>query len=163
MLKLQPNQCIKFTYTNWEGKTAERSCLVQEVLFGTTDFHPTPQFLLKGLDIEKGAERIYSMADMTNLTVAPMPALEELIGLHYPEQKSLFASRQYQLAEQVLSLQMSTKWGQDGMAAKLGIPLKEYLAFENGTLDYGVKEYEILIDHMKSLIEGDAIHGKSKE
>lgn len=159
MLILQPNQCIKFTYTNWQGETAERSCLVQEVMFGETDYHPTPQFLLKGLDLDRGAERIYAMSDIKNLTAAPMPSLEGLIGLHYPEQKALFASKQYRLAERVLELQMSTDWGQDGMATKLGIPLKEYLVFENGTLEYGVNEYGILIDHIEKLIAGNAEHG----
>lgn len=54
---------ITITYTNWKGVTSERSIIPRGVWFGSTEWHPEPQWLVKALDVEKGAERDFALAD----------------------------------------------------------------------------------------------------
>lgn len=55
---------VEIIYTNWKGVTATRSIQPIEIWFGTTDYHPTAQWLLKALDIEKGEQRDFAMQDI---------------------------------------------------------------------------------------------------
>lgn len=54
-------------YTNWRGVTAERHLRVLRVYHGATRYHPEPQWLVEGLDLDKGEERTFAWADMTLL------------------------------------------------------------------------------------------------
>lgn len=56
---------VTLTYTNWRGETAERTIIPQGIWFGSTDWHPEPQWLLKAIDTEKGAERDFALKDFT--------------------------------------------------------------------------------------------------
>lgn len=56
-------QPVTLTYTNWRGETAERSIIPMRVWFGSTDWHPEPQWLLTALDVEKGAGRDFALKD----------------------------------------------------------------------------------------------------
>lgn len=158
MQQIEKNQSITFTYTNWRGETAERQCIVQEILYGETEYHPTPQFLLKGFDKDKGSVRIYALADMKNLKIAPIPTMSELVATYHPELQGFLTSEQYLLADKLLKLQMSTDWGQGGMATMLNMPLSDYLKYEYGTLSYSVTEYEQLIERASALIERNKVH-----
>ncbi len=55
---------IKVTYTNWRGETALRTIVPLEVYFGTTEYHPTAQWLLKVWDVERNAERVYALQEI---------------------------------------------------------------------------------------------------
>jgi hypothetical protein len=62
---------VTLTYTNWRGETAQRTIVPQRVWFGSTDWHPEPQWLLTALDAEKGAERDFALKDFGNPAVQP--------------------------------------------------------------------------------------------
>ena len=54
---------VTLTYTNWRGETAERTIIPARVWFGSTDWHPEPQWLLEAVDVEKGAMRDFALKD----------------------------------------------------------------------------------------------------
>ena len=54
---------ITVTYTNWRGETRERRIVPVSIRWGSTDWHPQSQWLLTALDVEKGQEREFALAD----------------------------------------------------------------------------------------------------
>lgn len=84
-----------------------------------------------------------------------MPSINimDIMIKHFPERKELYESKQYQLSERVLELQMNMSYGQAGMATKLGLLLEDYLDYENGTLRYTVADYQKLILQMEQIQE----------
>src|ERR1700704_3125980 len=56
---------IKVRYTNWRNETAVRSIVPLEVYFGKTEYHPQEQWLLKVWDVERGAERVYALKEIS--------------------------------------------------------------------------------------------------
>ena len=58
---------VQFTYTNWRGVTRERRASFSLLQFGATEYHPEPQLLLYGYDLEKKASRTYAVKDITDL------------------------------------------------------------------------------------------------
>jgi len=58
------NNDVTFTYKNHRGETSVRLVRPIMIAFGSTDFHPKPQWLLYGWDLQKEAERTYAMADI---------------------------------------------------------------------------------------------------
>ena len=59
-----PNTEITITYTNWRGETGERRVVPERIYFGATVYHPTPQWLMSALDVEKNAQRDFACADI---------------------------------------------------------------------------------------------------
>lgn len=57
---------LTFGYTNWRGKFEQRTIRPRKVWFGKTDWHPEPQWLLTGFDVEKDAERDFAIKDIGN-------------------------------------------------------------------------------------------------
>jgi predicted DNA-binding transcriptional regulator YafY len=53
-----------FKYTNWEGKTAIRKVIPIKLWYGHTDYHKNDTWLLKATDVEKNAERDFSVNDI---------------------------------------------------------------------------------------------------
>lgn len=60
-----PGQTIRFQYKNWEGSVAIRAAQVVRLTFGSTEWHPEPQWLLEARDVEKNALRLFALHDMT--------------------------------------------------------------------------------------------------
>lgn len=56
---------ITVTYTNWKGITATRRIRPHSLRFGSTEWHPEPQWLMKAEDIEKNELREFALKDMT--------------------------------------------------------------------------------------------------
>jgi hypothetical protein len=54
---------VKLTYTNYRGETAERTIIPKSIRFGSTEWHPEPQWLLLALDVEKNADREFALKD----------------------------------------------------------------------------------------------------
>lgn len=50
-------QPIEAPYTNWRGETRRRAFIPLSLWFGSTDYHPEPQWLLQCLDVEKNEIR----------------------------------------------------------------------------------------------------------
>ncbi len=59
---------LRIIYTNWRGETAERVILPISIWFGSTQWHPTQQWLLKAHDVEKDAERDFALLDIKNFS-----------------------------------------------------------------------------------------------
>jgi hypothetical protein len=57
-----------FTYRNWRGETAQRRVGVCSVWFGSTEWHPEPQWLMHAIDLEKMEARDFAMKDMTDVS-----------------------------------------------------------------------------------------------
>lgn len=55
---------FRMIYTNYRGETSERSILPLQVYFGSTPYHPEPQWLMEAHDFEKCASRVFAMRDM---------------------------------------------------------------------------------------------------
>jgi len=59
----KPTPSVVLTYTNYRGETAERRIIPFEVWFGSTEWHPEPQWLLRAYDCEKKADRDFALKD----------------------------------------------------------------------------------------------------
>lgn len=57
-------KAISVLYTNWRGETAERQIIPIEIYWGSTEWHPENQWLLKVWDIERKAYRSYALQDI---------------------------------------------------------------------------------------------------
>ncbi len=64
---------LRFPYTNWRGEFSVRRVLPIRVWFGSTDWHPEPQWLLRALDLDKGGERDFAFSQINK----PEPVTEE--------------------------------------------------------------------------------------
>ncbi|MFC1870642.1 hypothetical protein ACFLXW_00050 [Candidatus Dependentiae bacterium] len=58
------DKAVTVLYTNWRGETAERAIKPIEIYWGKTEWHPEEQWLLRVWDIERDAERCYTMKDI---------------------------------------------------------------------------------------------------
>lgn len=67
MFNIRANIFIGFDYVNWKGEFGYREVKVDEILFGSTDYHKEEQWLMKAWDLNKQAERIFAMKDMSNV------------------------------------------------------------------------------------------------
>jgi hypothetical protein len=62
LIENQPT--LSVIYTNYRGETAIRKIQPKSIRFGSTEWHPEPQWLLLALDIEKNADREFALHDM---------------------------------------------------------------------------------------------------
>lgn len=56
---------IKVRYTNYRGETAVRTIVPINFYFGSTEYHKEEQWLVKLWDVERAAERIYALKEIT--------------------------------------------------------------------------------------------------
>lgn len=69
-----PTAPLTFIYTNHRGETGQRKVIPMSVRFGSTEWHPKPQWLLRTWDLDKNAEREFAMGDIGAAPSAtPMP------------------------------------------------------------------------------------------
>lgn len=54
---------VTLSYRNWRGEVSDRKIFPTGIRFGSTDWHPEPQWLLTAFDIEKGAYRDFALKD----------------------------------------------------------------------------------------------------
>ncbi|MGE0190448.1 MAG: hypothetical protein AB7T63_00255 [Planctomycetota bacterium] len=54
-------------YKNWRGETSIRRIKPHGIWFGTTQWHPHPQWLLNAFDLEKQAERSFALSDFVSV------------------------------------------------------------------------------------------------
>lgn len=59
-----PEQVVTFTYANHRGEVAVRRVVPIRLRFAATEWHPEPQWLLDGRDLDRGAERSFALADI---------------------------------------------------------------------------------------------------
>lgn len=61
------NKVLGFHYTNYKGETAYRKVRAMSVFFGTTQWHPEPQWMMQAIDLDKGEYREFAMKDMSDV------------------------------------------------------------------------------------------------
>lgn len=59
------DKVLKFRYINYKGEEADRTILPDNIYFGSTEYHPEPQWLLQGLDLDKNETRIFAIINIT--------------------------------------------------------------------------------------------------
>ena len=55
---------LVFQYLNWRGEFATRRVHPKRVWYGSTEWHPEPQWFLEATDLEKGEVRDFAFNDM---------------------------------------------------------------------------------------------------
>lgn len=55
---------VTFTYTNHRGETSVRLVRPTKFWFGSTEWHPKPQWMMHALDLNKNFERTFAMKDI---------------------------------------------------------------------------------------------------
>lgn len=55
---------VRIDYTNWRGERGWRNILPLRLYFGEVSWHPGPQWLLQAIDLDKGQERTFAMAQV---------------------------------------------------------------------------------------------------
>ena len=58
---------LRFIYRNWRGDVAERAVRPLRIWFGSTEWHPKPQWLLRAIDLDKGAERDFAIGEIVGV------------------------------------------------------------------------------------------------
>lgn len=64
---------VEITYRNWRGEVSQRTITPKSVWFGSTEWHPEPQWLLNAYDHGKGADRDFAMKDINGYYCDPEP------------------------------------------------------------------------------------------
>lgn len=54
---------LTFRYRNWRGEESLRVVTPKRIWFGTTRWHPEPQWFLKAFDREKDEHRDFALRD----------------------------------------------------------------------------------------------------
>ncbi len=68
-MMLEMKTPIRVRYTNWKGDTADRTIVPHHIFFGSTEYHPEPQWLVHAYDVEKSALRDFALKDMIPITL----------------------------------------------------------------------------------------------
>jgi predicted DNA-binding transcriptional regulator YafY len=59
-----PAELVFIDYTNHRGERAWRSVTPISIRFGSTEWHPEAQWLLRAYTVDRGAEREFAMKDI---------------------------------------------------------------------------------------------------
>lgn len=63
-IALQKEKEVRILYTNYRGETALRVIIPERLYFGSTEWHPEPQWLLEAMDVDKEQSRSFAMKDI---------------------------------------------------------------------------------------------------
>jgi hypothetical protein len=55
---------MQFHYKNHRGEVSLRTITSVEVYWGSTEWYPEPQWLMRAMDHDKGAERVFAIANI---------------------------------------------------------------------------------------------------
>jgi predicted DNA-binding transcriptional regulator YafY len=61
---MKDEKMINILYTNYRGETGLRRIRPERLHFGSTEWHPEPQWLLDAIDLDKSASRTFAMKDI---------------------------------------------------------------------------------------------------
>lgn len=75
-----PPAPLTFGYANHRGKYAVRTVEPLKVWFGSTEWHPEPQWFLQAIDIEKNAARDFALKDFSAALVFDLDAMIDTIN-----------------------------------------------------------------------------------
>ncbi|WP_201712564.1 hypothetical protein [Acidiphilium sp. C61] len=71
MLEHQEDLRVGFVYRNWRGELAERRVEIRGLWYGSTEWHPEPQWFLKAIDLDKHVSRDFALRDIMQPAPAP--------------------------------------------------------------------------------------------
>lgn len=63
---------LEFTYKNHRGETSRRRVRPSYIAFEATEWHPDPQWILWGMDLDKRMSRGFAMKDITDVRSTPV-------------------------------------------------------------------------------------------
>lgn len=55
---------VAIDYTNWRGERRIRRIMPLSISWGSTQFHPKPQWLLRARDLEDDGIKMFAMCDI---------------------------------------------------------------------------------------------------
>lgn len=61
---------LEFGYTNWRGERGNRRVQPTRLYYGSTEWHPEPQWLLEAIDLDKGEVRAFAVKDIGSASPA---------------------------------------------------------------------------------------------
>lgn len=70
---IQPKAIAVIDYTNYEGKRTTRRIFPRRIYFGSSQWHPEPQWLLQARDLDKNKNRTFAMRDIHSWNVFILP------------------------------------------------------------------------------------------
>lgn len=76
-----PEKAIRMIYKNHRGEVAERHIVPFGIAFGSTQWHPHAQLLLRAFDIDKQADREFALKDC-DFTRQIIPGISVEVSLH---------------------------------------------------------------------------------
>lgn len=69
---------VVIRYRNHRDEVADRRILPRRIWFGSTDWHPEPQWLMDATDVDRGVERSFALRDVRGFDEAWRRALDAL-------------------------------------------------------------------------------------
>ena len=75
---VQAGEPYTFVYKNWRGEVAERQVVPEKIGWGTNEWHPEPQWLMEGFDVDRQAMRCYALGDVIEWRAGPEGCLSHL-------------------------------------------------------------------------------------
>lgn len=89
---VRPGAPVTLTYTNWRGDTEVRRIIPRCIWWGSTAWHPEPQWILTALDVDKDKERHFALKDFGQpITVQDAARVPEIAALVEAAKGLLFA------------------------------------------------------------------------
>ena len=61
---LNRHQAVTVKYKNWRNEVAERTIIPIQLVWGSTEWHPHEQWLLKVWNVERNDYRMYALKDI---------------------------------------------------------------------------------------------------
>ncbi len=120
-LEQAAERTVRIDYTNYRGERSWKRIQPMQVGFGKTEYHPTPQWLLQAVDVDRLVPRFYAMKDIHAWSEdAPPKAEAERKPLNWTSAQPLSVSIAdlMEAAGQVSSmghLNGTTNWGANMM------------------------------------------------
>lgn len=59
---------VRFYYTNWRDETRRRRVRPEHFYFGATEYHPEPQWLMRGRDLDRNVQQTFAMKAIKDWT-----------------------------------------------------------------------------------------------
>lgn len=96
---VRPGAPVTLTYTNWRGDTEVRRIIPRCIWWGSTAWHPEPQWILTALDVDKDKERHFALKDFGQ----PITVRDELLARAEAAEVEVALLRQALSAERALA------------------------------------------------------------
>jgi len=69
-----PVDLVQIDYTNWRGERRKRLIRPESITFKATDYHPTPQWILRAQDGDGGITKDFAMSEIHSWEPASVDA-----------------------------------------------------------------------------------------